>query len=754
LLSAQCAAHSASAQQQPPLHTAASTVHSRTHPRLITCCARTSLLMSSLLQVPLEDSSARIAAMPPIAAAAAGQAPLAMPLERALPMVAEATHAVSSAPVDSAVDAISSGVTAVVTSPAVAELDPSLAAPSAAASSANSAKSQSNALARDLALQPQAERQGSSGSRDKREKLISSPSRGLLASEQGALLLAQQPLGDCAQSQGCISSPSAAGGAAVSAPGVGAGAAAAPSASAVTMTPAQAALAASARAFRHTHSSASSAAAQHDGMDVDDESRSASSVMDLTSWAAKAAVTHCLIVDHARVLDRHELGVCLNDALSSIQRKKAVLEWLSSLKPDGLAVVFVESSRLHLHFEEHCHLAQALKDVPCLMRCGGNSSSVWSKNCYGDGRHKLPEALLFSVKQPVASKVPPPASHLKAMTELVAAMGIEAQSVWQTGQSAGHADSRFKFWVLPRETDPEALVALIERVHRKHELFGALVDVAGPNLPQLVRCSECHVLGHSSSSCPRFGGVAVRLVFNKPVSPVNFSVLIKLVPGVRSAMLGNTFVNADAAGVTSYKATLFFNADESTPDKKQQFEELLTELGRQIKDRLLHPPARVTMREAERRQECVTCGAREKEHVCPFHSGPRMHQQAAQPPQQRQQQQQQQQQQPVAQGNGPAASSPSNAATEAGASAQSQQKPAGMCGAWRNNKLCTRTTCKQRHPEDWFPVPVDREQQVCRDFYTSDNCKRQQCKYEHWSLAQEQAKQATQRASAAPDQCQ
>ena len=84
------------------------------------------------------------------------------------------------------------------------------------------------------------------------------------------------------------------------------------------------------------------------------------------------------------------------------------------------------------------------------------------------------------------------------------------------------------------------------------------------NLPPLLRCSECHTLGHSSSTCPLFGGVAVRLVFKKPMSPVFFGTFVKCVPGVRSAMLGNIYINATTSGVTSHKASLFFDADEST----------------------------------------------------------------------------------------------------------------------------------------------------------------------------------------------
>ena len=541
----------------------------------------------------------------------------------------------------------------------------------------------------------------------------------------------------------------------MSAPGVGAGAAPVPSASAAPSASVQARFAAAARAFHQDDSSASSAAAQHDAMEVDGSGGSASSFKDLASLVAlvtSSAATHCLVVDHLRVAppDLPKLGNCLNVALTQAERKEAVLEWLPKIDEDGLGAVFVEHQRLHLHFKEHRHLALALKEVPWLVRCGATGSSSWSLNCYGVARHQLPEALRFKCSNPadVPSSI---AKQQSAMKELVAEMGIEERGIWQSSSDVYDikTNPRFAFWVLPRETNPVALVALIERVHRKHKLFGAFVDVQGMNLPPLMRCSECHTLGHSSSTCPLFGGVAVRLVFKMPMSPVVFAGFVRLVPDVRSAMLGNIYINATTSGVTSHKATLFFNADESTPEKKQQFEELLLELGRQAGAMLHQAPHRITMREAERRQECTTCGAREKEHGCPFRkSGPVRSRAPEQPAQQQQQQQQQQQRATQAQGSA-APSKAGGASHAAGSPAVSKQKTAGMCGTWRTLKVCSRNGCTQQHPKDWFPIP-NRDQPVCRDFYSSGNCKFQQCKYEHWSLAQEQAKQAAQLATVAP----
>jgi len=526
----------------------------------------------------------------------------------------------------------------------------------------------------------------------------------------------------------------------MAAPGVGAEAA--PATSPLSLV--QERFAAAARAFHQAHSAESSVAAQHDVMDVDGAADHGAPFKDLSMLAASVSASramHCLVVDHTRVAssDKDQLGVCLNMSLSQEQRIAAVCRWMPGVAA-GLGLVYPDYNRLHLHFHTHLHLAQALKHVPCLVRCGVTSSGSWSSNCYGPSgsRHELQEALHFSCSYP--TDVPRAPEHqLAAAKKLVATMNINAQAVWQSSSAAyDSSKKRFTFWVLPRETNPAALLALIERVHRKHELFGSAVDVQGKNMPVLQRCSECHKLGHTSSTCPKFGGVAVRLVFRKPMSPITFAAFVQLVPDVRSAMLGNTYISTETAGVTSHKATLFFDADESSPEKQQQFEELLQELGRQAGAMLQQPPCRIGMKEAERRQECFTCGARESQHVCPFRA---THLVAQRPAQQQQ----------AAQSSGAAVPKAGGSTTQQAAAAAPQpgnkQAAVGMCGSWRLRKKCDRFKCKQQHPEDWLPVPV-REPQVCRDFYHQGCCKFERCKYEHWSLAQEQDRQRAEQQQA------
>ena len=253
--------------------------------------------------------------------------------------------------------------------------------------------------------------------------------------------------------------------------------------------------------------------------------------MDLQSFVTKAASAHCLVIDHHQVRistqqpDMEQLGSCLKSTITDAERKKVILKWLPALEEDGLGCVFVQHNRVHLHFTDNAHLARALKAVPFLVRCGATSQS--DQNCYGVPRYKLPEALHLVCREP--KDVLSSTENFAAVKAFLSTMGIDAQCIWQSNGAVYDAKTnpRLAFWVLPREIDPAALAALIEQVHRKHSLFGTLVDVQGMNTQQLSRCSECHALGHSSATCPQYGGVAVRLAFSKPMSPVVFGQFIQ-----------------------------------------------------------------------------------------------------------------------------------------------------------------------------------------------------------------------------------
>ena len=663
----------------------------------------------------------------------------------------QARAAVLSVPIDCAVDVLPGGVTPIAASAAVVELPPSAAAPSSPSASADSAKSLAHAPIIAGSAQAQAQAPGSSGSRDKGEKHGSSPSSAPIGSASKAKLLAAASADQLSHNQGRISPPSHV---AAGAAGVGGSSGAAASASAAALSPLQSLFASLADSFHPRRAPASSAAAQHDVAmrDVDGVGASSSSSLGSSSWAAEAASIQCLVIDAEHLAsaadDRKHLHAVLNSAtvLTADERMEAVLSWLPALQDSGLSWVFPVGQRLHLHFKDHAFLARALKAVPFLVRCGlpGGSWSAPCVSCTGVERHKQPEALHFTVSTTEAA----PASladRMAAIKRLLADMGIEVQAVWQSHQKVvdPHAAARVTFWVLPREADISALVGVIERVHRKHTLFGGLVAVQGPNSPRLARCHDCRALGHQNTACPLFGGVAVRLLFKKPLAPAAFRQLTQAVPGVRASMLGNT--HSEDQWSSAYKATLFFDRpSESSLAAMEELQLSLQTLTSHCRELLFQPPSHVVMTEASRRQECVTCGRHEKEHMCPFRDNAPQRQLLWQ-----QQQQQQQHKQPVpAKVPAAAAAAAGAAAAKGAASKQAAAVPMhkGMCGELRKFGVCRRPACKQLHPDGWIVPPSD----CCRDFYMGA-CQRPEgkCIFRHFSLADAKAAAAASASSAA-----
>ena len=534
-----------------------------------------------------------------------------------------ARTAVCGMPVDSAVDAHPNGVTPIAVRASVVELQAAEAAPLPSPSSADSTKSLAHASLGSSA-QPQAEGQQSSGSRDNREKQISSPSRCQIASDPRAMLLSSTAQSQSVQPQGHNSPPSSSSGAAAGFSGVGAGGSAAKTS--VLVSPSlSAAFAAAKMAFQQHKASPSSSAAsqQHDMRDVDGSAAAAATSLPALPDSAK----HCLVIDIQQIAssdkDREELHTIRNASLPWKERIAAVLKWLPALDKDGLVWVSRDQhfSRLHLHFKDHSFLARALKAVPFLVRCcvPSQTSGAWGTHhclCSGLTRYQQPEALHFTVHHTEA--LPQPAALLATIKDFIKNLRIDAQLVWQSGnaqdrQRTGSDQTQVTFWVLPREADQNALVTLINRVHQKHTLFGGTVSVQGPNSNHTTRCRECRELGHQGDTCPKFSGIAVRLRFKDPLGPHDFRVLLEAVKGFRSAMLGNT--HSEDNWVPSHKATLFF--DEPTlEDAIAAFSAMLSELAAVWSARLTEHPTLVDMRQAQRSLECPACGDRDKAHEC------------------------------------------------------------------------------------------------------------------------------------------
>jgi hypothetical protein len=78
------------------------------------------------------------------------------------------------------------------------------------------------------------------------------------------------------------------------------------------------------------------------------------------------------------------------------------------------------------------------------------------------------------------------------------------------------------FRVLPRIGSEQDLRALIERIHGKHQLYGGRVLVHAPNSALClrgIRCTDCDELGHHRQTCDQYGGLAVRFLFQTPMTP-------------------------------------------------------------------------------------------------------------------------------------------------------------------------------------------------------------------------------------------
>jgi len=626
------------------------------------------------------------------------------------------------------------GVIATPTSASVVELQAATAAALPSSSSADSTKS----LALLSPALSSARKQSAKGPADREiidKNNLSSPSHAPIGSAQGEILLAASPADQCSGVQPRSSTPAHVAAASSVATRVGDGGSAASGHSLSSpSSPLDAVMAAVALSFnssKQLKTTPSSAAQHHAAMcDVDGAAAAGSpSASDLAAWSCRAATTYCLITDISLVAssdaDRKQLLAALVDSLSAQQRIDAVLSWLPALAQNGLAWVCAEPrlSRLHLHFRELAHVVHALKAAPLLVRCGALPNR-WSDAPCGVARHEHPEALVLSCV-PTEQLPNAPGACDAAVKTLLTSMGIGWQSFWQSHKQQKDAEigpgglpSRVSYYVLTREADPAALVPLVGRVHRQHKLFGGLVSVQGHNTPQLVRCNDCHELGHGPEKCPIFGGTAVRLLFKNPLSPALMQQLRQLV-SARSAMLGNS--PAENEWRSSHKATLFFDLDLQAQGEVSRFQLMLMELVTECGDTLLEEPRIVPMSLAARNQECTVCGCRDKDHQCPFRGGV-----ASMRPQQQQQQKQ------------PPPAKVASAATVAAGKTPGVAAPPRLCCIHLERKgECKLQQCAGPHPQRWVVAPP----RCCRDFYHTGTCNwGKKCKREHTSSAEQAGK--------------
>ena len=355
-------------------------------------------------------------------------------------------------------------------------------------------------------------------------------------------------------------------------------------------------------------------------------------------------VCHCLVVDTALFAlgggDSKKHSAVL--AASSDEVLSLVLAWQPQLI--GVACAMVRSARVHVQFRTHADMAAALKISPLLVQCGVVAVGWGAKEC-GPARHDRPEKLELTCAPNDGlphSAADVPAAIVRLLKE---EMKLEYTSQWIPSQydPARVGTGYIVVSVLPRAIGLADLTATVDRLNEaKYQLWGGTVHVQAPNTPSLARCKECGKLGHQSGACPRYAGVALRLLFKEPAP---YAMLLALCEQTEAR--NESFLGHDALVLPHRKVTLLFDSMDTV---EQHIKSLMEQYGR-----LMHEAPRIVDVQ-NRLKECHECGSLTKVHECPFpqlkHGQQRVAAQQQKPKQQGQQQQ----------GGGRVAAAPASAA--------------------------------------------------------------------------------------------
>ncbi|HSW25465.1 MAG TPA: hypothetical protein VLJ62_22085, partial [Burkholderiaceae bacterium] len=422
---------------------------------------------------------------------------------------------------------------------------------------------------------------------------------------------------------------------------------------------------------------------------------------------------HCLVIDASRLAGNDEgtkMLTAIIAASSSSDVLRMVLRWLPQLNLAGVACAYTEPAfkRVHINLHTQADLETALKSVRLLVRCGSlPSHGAWSgvPHCCGPRRCEWPEMLQLSCV-PVSS--PKDMAALEAnIKALLGEMQLDdASYLFSNSHHPSKVGfSRIVFNVLPRQASLAEMTAIVQRTHNAHSLCGGLVGVHAPNEPTLKRCPDCNELGHITRTCPRYAGVAIRLLFKQPV-PFAFKEQLQLQLGARSSYL--------AHGIGEQrphrKVTLLFDADAADAQQAPSLAERIITFMLGHAHLLHEPPREVNV--ADRQHECKECGflkpKSQPAHACHFASSVILPRGPQQPPRRMQ----------------PAA------AAAAAAAAAPRVGGDKMCYSWRSSKVCQRMKrgdfCGFQHPADHVVQP-----QICREFNTLLGCNRNKCKFPH-----------------------
>ena len=407
-----------------------------------------------------------------------------------------------------------------------------------------------------------------------------------------------------------------------------------------------------------------------------------------------------------------------------------VRQWLSAehkLDAASIAVAYAparQPRRLHINFSSLAGLAAALLACPFLVRCGTLlSGSAWggAAPCGDVKRHQLPELLQLSCIPSMSQSRTLSQLLNSDAVELLKEMQLDYTTWWPASSMStrgkGHPTNsnqppeRIVLLVLPRSI--LTLPADIERLHGRHSLWGGKVRVQGVNQQSLRRCTQCDEIGHDSSRCAKYAGLALRLLFKQPL-PYTAMQSIQQSAQAKLAFLGSSVDEMQP----SRRLTLLFDAQE---DDAEKVEEILSRLAPIIHDLgpALHQAPDV-VNTKNRQRECRECGwmpphgQPASTHCCPFsmQQGPLQFR-----PQQR----------AAAAGKSTDAEQASSTVRAFDARASSDSSN-GVCLSWRRTGTCPRLNKEQRcgfsHPDsmeqpskgcfEWERTGVCSRGLVCR----------------------------------------
>ena len=439
---------------------------------------------------------------------------------------------------------------------------------------------------------------------------------------------------------------------------------------------------------------------------------------------------HCLVVDEDRLPtdpnspDRKKFLEAIQLATDREALTAHVTRWIQH-GTEGICAVHIpprEKPRIHLNFTSLHSLGFCLSRVPFLVRCGSlGTVSQWNSKPCGPPRHKLPEMLHLTCTPTHPKQLARLAGDVK---EMLAAAGVEYTAFWfpktnherRVGDNI-RASTRITLSVLPREIS--GLEEIITKMHSRVHLWGGALRVHAPNMPKLMRCSQCSRLGHHADHCSFYHGLAIRLLMKEPVS-YHAMTTLAADAGARIGYLGSSVEELKP----SRRVTLLFDVPhgEESAGQTEGLVSRMEEVIKKHKSLLYEEPTIVQAK--NRHRECRECGSMVAPHECVFASFMGGRDRRAPAP--------------------PSSTHTSRSTTRGSAG----DHDVNMCKSWRQLKKCPRmekgVPCLFSHPEGHMP-----KSNACYAFTNTGHCPRgTTCTFKHVATEAQLATAAN--ASVAP----